>query len=226
MRFNKKKRLIISNFSGTRECFHQFLNKDLNIEVDFQVVSGGDLDISLWISSPTNRVIVHHQRKVTGQPQFKTEETGEYRICFDNSFSRFASKQVHFYMGVMNDDKFVDPNFNVEPVLPSPQSLDLDQLGELDHKIQTFRDTFMRVYNNLEKAQTHMTAFRIYELADRELMEQSFERVNFFSIFNITLMILVGLIQTFMIRSLFEDRSKFGRLLRGSKESSERKINY
>ena len=189
-------------------------------------MSGGDLDISLWISSPTNRVIVHHQRKMTGQPQFKTDENGEYRICFDNSYSRFASKQVHFYMGVLENEEFVDPNFNIEPVLNAPK-LDQDQLGELDEKLGTFRETFHRVYNNLERAQTHMTAFKIFELADRELMEQSFERVNFYSVFSIILMLVVGAIQTFMIRSLFEDRSRIGKVLRGkASEDDKRKMNY
>ncbi len=42
---------------GTRECFHQYLKKDLNMEVDFQVLSGGEgLDINFWISSPNNIV--------------------------------------------------------------------------------------------------------------------------------------------------------------------------
>ena len=42
---------------GNRECYNQYLRKDLNMEVDFQVISGGDgLDITFWISSPTNIV--------------------------------------------------------------------------------------------------------------------------------------------------------------------------
>ena len=66
-----------------------------------------------------------------------------------------------------------------------------------------------------------------YELVDREVMEHNFERVNFYSIISIVLMVIVGGIQTFMIRSLFEDRSKIGRVLRGKPSSDDkRKINF
>jgi hypothetical protein len=36
---------------GKRECFHQFLRGNLNMETDYQVISGGDLDISYWVFS-------------------------------------------------------------------------------------------------------------------------------------------------------------------------------
>lgn len=85
---------------SSRECFHQYLEKNLTMEIDFQVIAGGDgLDISFWTSSPSNVVVTHLQRQQSGKPIFTTRETGEYRFCFDNSFSRFSSKQVHFYIG-------------------------------------------------------------------------------------------------------------------------------
>ncbi len=86
--------------AGGRECFHQYLKEGLSMEVDFQVISGGDgLDITFWTSSPKNVVVTHMQRQQSGRPTFQTAETGEYRFCFDNSFSRFSAKQVHFFIG-------------------------------------------------------------------------------------------------------------------------------
>jgi len=52
-------------------------------------------------------------------------------------------------------------------------------------------------------------------------MEHSFDRVNLFSTLNVFVMLVVAGVQVFMIRSLFEDRSKVGRLLRG--DSSTKK---
>lgn len=69
--------------------------------------------------------------------------------------------------------------------------------------------------DNLEKAQRIQNLFKAYEIIDRNLMEHNFERVNFWSLVNISLMVCVGVIQVVMIRSLFEDRSKIGRVLRG-----------
>jgi hypothetical protein len=52
-------------------------------------------------------------------------------------------------------------------------------------------------------------------------MELSFDRVNIFSTLNVVVMLVVAGVQVFMIRSLFEDRSKVGRILRG--DSNTRK---
>lgn len=88
--------------AGKRECFHQYLKDGLEIDVDFQVISGGDgLDITFWASSPNNVVVAHVQRQQASKPKFRTSETGEYRFCFDNSFSRFSDKQVNFYIGTV-----------------------------------------------------------------------------------------------------------------------------
>lgn len=35
--------------AGKRECFHQFLRGNLNMETDYQVIQGGELDISFWV---------------------------------------------------------------------------------------------------------------------------------------------------------------------------------
>jgi hypothetical protein len=61
-----------------------------------------------------------------------------------------------------------------------------------------------------------MALFKGFELIDRNLMEESYERVNFWSFFNVFIMVSVGFIQVFMIKSLFEDSSKIGKVLRGN----------
>lgn len=200
---------------GVRECFHQYLVQGLSMETDYQVLSGGELDVTYWITSPSNRILFTDLKKQGGQFQFKTDENGEYHFCFDNSFSRFASKQVFFY--ISSNDQFVDPQFPAASEAVAGDQLQKDHLGELDEKLETFKETFSKVNVNLEKAQRVQNLFRAYELVDRNLMEESFERVNFWSVFNIFLMITVGVIQVYMIRSLFEDKSKIGKVLRGDK---------
>lgn len=200
--------------AGRRECLFQNLDRNLNIEADYQVISGGDLDVSFWVSSPTNRIIYTELRKQGGQINFRTDEVGEYRFCFDNSFSRFAYKQVFFFF--TTNDQFIDPQFPAASSSQMPAQLDKDQLGELDEKLENFKSTFTKVVQNLERAQRIQNLFKAYEIIDRNLMENNYERVNFWSTVNICLMIGVGVIQVVMIRSLFEDKSKIGRILRGT----------
>lgn len=202
----------------SRECFIQYFHKGLTVEVDFQVISGGDgLDLNFWVNSPKNIVVSHLQRQQSARPTFTTAEEGEYRICFDNSFSRFSAKQVHFYIGTT--EEFNDPNFSPKPVFGPQSQLSSDELGELDNKLDNFRASFSKVALSLERSQRLQNLFKVYEAIDRSLMEQSYDRVNLFSTVNVVIMLVVACIQVFMIRSLFEDNSKVGRLLRGQSDS-------
>lgn len=203
---------------NSRECFHQYLEKDLNVYIDFQVIAGGELDISFWLNSPSNRVIINEFKKNIGQNHFKTDEVGEYRLCFDNSFSRFAQKQVFFYL--YSPDPFVDPHFPVKNMNEIQPEMDRT-LQELDIEVETFNKSFSRVWENLEKAQRVQAVFRVYENIDRNIMENNYEKVNMWSTINIVVMVVVGIVQVVLIRSLFEDKSKIGRVLRKGKVSSD-----
>lgn len=198
---------------GRRECFHQIINPNVPVEVDYQVIKGGEMDISFWVNSPSNRIIITELRKNVGQHNFVTEESGEYRFCFDNSFSRFATKQVFFYVGTN------DPN---APQFDDKQAqLARDELGELDVKYENFKNLFLVVQKNIEKAQHMQTVFRAYEIIDRNTMENNYDRINFWSLVNIFILVGVSLLQVYLIRSLFEEKSKIGKVIRSLKVSTD-----
>lgn len=69
----------------------------------------------------------------------------------------------------------------------------------------------------METAQRYQSVFKNFEVHDRLLVEKNFERINFWSILNLVLMITVTIIQVVTIRSLFESRSAYGKFLRGKK---------
>ena len=71
-----------------------------------------------------------------------------------------------------------------------------------------------RVKENLDKSQQTQNVLRIYEARDRSIQESNFERVNFISGINLCVLISVGLIQVYFIRSLFEDKSHIHKLLK------------
>lgn len=79
------------------------------------------------------------------------------------------------------------------------------------------KDTFQRIWDNMEAAQRHQRAFNNFEMHDRVIAENNFERVNFWSIVHMVLLISVSVLQVVTIRSLFETKSAYGKLLRGKK---------
>ena len=117
--------------ANQRECFHQILETGKTIEVEYEVVAGGDIDINYWFYSPTNRVLQSDFKKRDGHQTLKLEETGEYRFCFDNSFSRFSQKQVYFSLRPINDNDHVTESWM--------NTMDKDELGDMQSKIQDIR---------------------------------------------------------------------------------------
>jgi len=69
----------------------------------------------------------------------------------------------------------------------------------------------------MEAAQRYQKAFNNFEVYDRIIAENNFERVNFWSIVQLIIMITVFVIQVVTIRSLFETKSAYGKFLRGKK---------
>jgi len=122
--------------ANQRECFHQILEIGKSIEVEYEVLAGGDLDINYWFYSPTNRVLQSDFKKRDGHQTLKLEEAGEYRFCLDNSFSRFSQKQVYFSLRAINEhgqneyDTVTDAWMN---------TVDKDELGDLQNKIQDIK---------------------------------------------------------------------------------------
>lgn len=67
---------------------------------------------------------------------------------------------------------------------------------------------------NLDKSRNLQTVLKMYEARDRNIVESNFDRVNMFSGIQLAVMLLVGLVQVFLIRSLFEDKSRVGGLMK------------
>jgi protein ERP2 len=122
--------------ANQRECFHQILETGKTIEVEYEVLAGGDLDINYWFYSPTNRVLQSDVKKRDGHQTLKLEETGEYRFCLDNSFSRFSQKQVYFSLRPINEP---GQNENDRATETWMNSVDKDELGDLQSKIQDIK---------------------------------------------------------------------------------------
>ncbi|XP_048024913.1 transmembrane emp24 domain-containing protein 1a isoform X1 [Megalobrama amblycephala] len=87
--------------AGATECFFQTTSKNGNIEVEYQVIAGAGLDVGFTLISPGGYRLVSDFRKSDGIHTVDPTEEGDYRICFDNSFSRVSEKMV--YMEVIVD---------------------------------------------------------------------------------------------------------------------------
>ena len=77
-----------------------------------------------------------------------------------------------------------------------------------------FQVPIAKINQDLTRSVQLTNTLRMIEARDRSILEDNYSRVNFWSSVQLFIMVSVGLVQVLMIRSLFEDRSKVGKILR------------
>lgn len=128
------------------------------------------------------------------------KEPGTYKLCFDNTMSSAATKlvNVEVYLYSSDDDDrwgYFDENYTFPPEVQAMES------------IESIRTSVNKVRDDLIKVVHAQDERRAIERRDRNLVEKNFEYVNRFSVASILLFGIIGLLQVFMIRSLFEEKS-------------------
>lgn len=184
--------------AGRKECFYQTMKKDASLEIEYQVLDGAGLDVDFFISSPSGQVLFSDYRKSDGVHTVETED-GDYMFCFDNTFSTISEKLIFFELILDNMDADEDPDDWKEYVHGT---------DTLDMKLEDIMDTINNVKARLDKSGQIQTLLRAFEARDRNLQESNFDRVNFWSMVNLTVMMLVSAVQVYLVRSLFEDKRK------------------
>ena len=126
---------------------------------------------------------------------------GDYKICFDNSKSRSGSKLVFFELLLDNDgaDDLPDVEF--------PDTDDYDEVEEMSVSLKLIRE-------RVTKSRQLQEQIRAHEFRDRSIAEHNFERVNFWSVVQVGIMIFAGLAQVLMIRSIFDEKSPVRKIFR------------
>ncbi|XP_030584292.1 transmembrane emp24 domain-containing protein 5 [Archocentrus centrarchus] len=184
--------------AGRKECFYQTMKKDASLEIEYQVLDGAGLDVDFTIFSPTGQLLFTDYRKSDGVHTIETEE-GDYMFCFDNTFSSVSEKLIFFELILDNMGTEEDADDWKEYV----HGTDI-----LDMKLEDIMDAINNVKARLGKSVQIQTLLRAFEARDRNIQESNFERVNFWSVVNLIVMVLVSGVQVYLVRSLFEDKRK------------------
>ncbi|XP_032428270.1 transmembrane emp24 domain-containing protein 5 [Xiphophorus hellerii] len=185
--------------AGRKECFYQTMKKEASLEIEYQVLDGAGLDVDFSISSPSGQLLFSDQRKSDGVHTVETHEDGDYVFCFDNTFSSISEKLVFFELILDNMDQEEDSDNWKEHIIGT---------DSLDMKLEDIMDTINNVKSRLGKSAQIQTLLRAFEARDRNIQESNFDRVNFWSVFNLVVMMVVSAVQVYLVRSLFEDKRK------------------
>uniref|UniRef100_A0A8B9SE80 Transmembrane p24 trafficking protein 1 n=1 Tax=Apteryx owenii TaxID=8824 RepID=A0A8B9SE80_APTOW len=162
-----------------------------------QVIGGAGLDVDFSLESPSGLLLVSEYRKSDGVHTVEPTEAGDYKLCFDNSFSTISEKLVFFELifdSAQDDD---DADNWMEAVEPEDM---------LDIKIEDIKESIETMKSRLERSIQMQTLLRAFEARDRNLQESNLGRVNFWSAVNLGVLVVVAFLQVYMLKSLFEDK--------------------
>ncbi|NP_001003487.1 transmembrane emp24 domain-containing protein 1a precursor [Danio rerio] len=186
--------------AGATECFFQTATKNSSMEVEYQVIAGSGLDVGFTLISPRGYRLVSDFRKSDGIHTVDSTEEGDYRICFDNSFSRISEKMVYVEV-IMDGPEGEDEDDEDWAALAEPED-------SLEYKLEDIRDSMDAVHKSLERSRQLQTTLRAFEARDRYLLEDNLWRVSFWSCASLLVMISVALTQVYTLRRLFNDKHK------------------
>lgn len=170
------------------QCYYEHIDKNVNTIVEFQVVTGGNYDVDMTMKDPKGKVIYQDQKKQYDSFHHQTQLEGVYEVCFSNEFSTFTHKLVFVDWQVGDEDTPL-----INPASPDRA------LTFMEQSTQAIHDKMNQVIDD----QTH---YRLREAQGRAHGEDLNERVQLWSVAQLAVIIIVGLLQVTLIRSFFSNR--------------------
>ncbi|KAJ2939478.1 hypothetical protein O0L34_g6299 [Tuta absoluta] len=200
-----EKDLTFSVQAGKTDCFYHKVIPGETIDIEYQVIDAthGELDISFQLADPVGRVIVADYKKPESAHRHTSTLEGDYRFCFDNTFSTFSEKTVFFDLLISKEDEH-DRDYEDDD-----KEMELGNAAETYMmRVRDISESVSRVKDNVSAARRLQELHSATESRDRNLAEEMCARVQAWSLWQIVLMIAVGITQVFFVRSLFEDSSR------------------
>ncbi|XP_025059613.1 transmembrane emp24 domain-containing protein 1 [Alligator sinensis] len=185
--------------AGAAACVVQGWTPLLTWWLLLQVIGGAGLDVDFSLESPSGVLLINEYRKSDGVHTIEPTEAGDYKLCFDNSFSTISEKLVFFELLFDSPQDEEDAESWAEAVEPEDM---------LDVKIEDIKESIETMKSRLERSIQMQTLLRAFEARDRNLQESNLGRVNFWSAVNLGVLVVVAFLQVYMLKSLFEDKRK------------------
>ena len=193
---------------GQEECFYQSVTAGHTLGVEYQVIDAGasqlaELDIDFSLVSPRGSPVIIEYRRQAASHRIPAEEPGDYKICFDNKFSYVSPKTVYFELITETEE-----NAGQEWWLDLDQQTLEAEVEQFEMQAQDINVKLLKIRKEMVKVRHLQDQIRVTDTRDRSLAEHNYERVNTFSLACLTLILLAGLTQVLLLRSLFDEKSR------------------
>ncbi|CAH1788232.1 unnamed protein product [Owenia fusiformis] len=171
------------------QCFFEEIEKGQKTTLEFQVVTGGNYDVDMELTQLSNKQVLYKDtRKQYDSFTWTPDTTGTYKFCFSNEFSTFTHKVVYFDFQVGDEDPL------------------LEGMGEHATALTQMESSSVTVHEALKVVVDYQTHHRLREAQGRAFAEDLNERVQYWSIGQTVVILIIGIGQVIVLRSFFTDK--------------------
>nr|XP_057906416.1 transmembrane emp24 domain-containing protein 1-like isoform X2 [Doryrhamphus excisus] len=194
--------------SGGRECFYQTTAKDHSLEFEYQVIGEPNQDVGFVMVSPSGRRLAYdyrrshaiHKQHSCSLNMFRfspssvdVTEDGDYKLCFDNSFSTLTNKMLFFALVITGPTAIKDEDLIGEVITNRTVEFRLQDIkGKLDY-----------LYSSLQRSRLIQLMLKNFNTRDQHLQDDNLWRVTFWSAVSILSILTVAGVQVYVLQSLF-----------------------
>ncbi|KAI8068600.1 endosomal P24B protein [Gongronella butleri] len=163
------------------ECFFEYLEPQDKLTVSYQVGEEGSTEIDFWIMNPNNEFVKSTARQATGHHTINALSKGKYTYCFSNRMSSIPAKSV---------------NFNVHDMEHIQDTAEKD-INPVEQEIRELAESIFAVKDEQEYIVAR-------ERQHRDTAESTNARVKWWSIGQLTLLVVVCFWQVYYLKRFFE----------------------
>nr|XP_057906417.1 transmembrane emp24 domain-containing protein 1-like isoform X3 [Doryrhamphus excisus] len=179
--------------SGGRECFYQTTAKDHSLEFEYQVIGEPNQDVGFVMVSPSGRRLAYDYRRSHAIHNVDVTEDGDYKLCFDNSFSTLTNKMLFFALVITGPTAIKDEDLIGEVITNRTVEFRLQDIkGKLDY-----------LYSSLQRSRLIQLMLKNFNTRDQHLQDDNLWRVTFWSAVSILSILTVAGVQVYVLQSLF-----------------------
>lgn len=174
--------------AGKEECFAQKVALGAVFHVQYEVLRGGDRAIDVVVIDPDIKVTEHDASKTEGHITFKATKEGYFQVCLDNTPYRFSGKLVYIYIVTYIMEEWAQY---------------MEEIQSVSLTAQNFSRSLTEVQTSIDAVKFHQSESRMHVIRDWYLATGNNQHIMYWSIFQISVIIVTSFFQVFCLRRLF-----------------------
>jgi hypothetical protein len=194
-------------------CFYEDVIQGSNYILEFEVIRGGLLDIRVRVIDPSGNILIDKLtyfnkndealNEAEGRISFNAAYAGQYRMCFDNTMSRWTPKVVSFFIPA--ETAKTSSAYNLKKSEESGEHAKLEHLGPMV-------DSIIKISDELEAVESLQHHLRVREQAQRDHAEVTHDRLSYLGFLESVCMIVITVGQLYYVQSWFKETRRLGRV--------------